>query len=102
MSDALPQAIEETLKAREKYAEVHSYERVRQTTVFLYRDGEDEIELGLFEGTVPVPVVGQKVTVWDVRAPLVVTDVLTHYGHGGPDSQHVSVVVYVDAPTGGR
>lgn len=97
MSD-LPDAITATMQARQRYEEEHSYDGVRQATTFLYRDGEQEVDLGQFAGPMPVPAVGQTVTVWDVTVPLVVTDVKIHYGHGDPSAQLVSVSVYVDVP----
>ncbi|MET8818473.1 hypothetical protein [Streptomyces rochei] len=98
MSDELPHAIKATLQARQRYEKERTYDSTRQVISFLYRDGDELIELGLFTGPMPVPVVGQTVTVWDVTVPLVVTDVHIHYGLGSPPAQLASVSVYVDVP----
>ncbi|MET9729256.1 hypothetical protein ABZZ79_00895 [Streptomyces sp. NPDC006458] len=105
MSSELPQAIETTLQARARNIELQDYGRVRQSTSFVYRDGDNEIDLAMFEGPMTVPVKGETVTLWDqMKAPLVVVDVVRHYGLGSSPgdtdsrAQHVSVVVYVDVP----
>lgn len=101
----LPQPIADALQRRQRNVELQDYGRVRQSTSFVYRDGDDELDLAMFEGPVPVPAKGETITLWnDMQAPLVVVDVVRHYGLGhSPEdadsrAQHVSVVVYVDVP----
>ncbi|MFK8906583.1 hypothetical protein [Streptomyces sp. YS-3] len=105
MDEQLPTAIEQTLVALNKMSEMRSYDHTRQVMTFLYQRGDEAIDLGLFEGPLPIPAVGQSVTLWTTGNPLVVTRVETHYGIGqhGDDKQGAqvaSVLVFVEPAAG--
>ncbi|WP_369384118.1 hypothetical protein [Streptomyces sp. cg36] len=101
MDKQLPNAIAQTLVALDKTAHTRGYEHTRQVMTFLYQQGNEAIDLGLFEGPLPIPVVGQTVTLWATGNPLLVTRIETHYGIGqhGDDTtsaQVASVLVFVE------
>ncbi|MEU1072774.1 MULTISPECIES: hypothetical protein [unclassified Streptomyces] len=101
MDKQLPAAIEQTLVARNHMNEARPYNHTRQVMTFLYQRGDEAIDLGLFEGPLPIPSVGQAVTLWITGNPLIVTRVETHYGIGqhGEDKQGAqvaSVLVFVE------
>lgn len=101
MDKELPTAIQQTLAALNKVNEARPYDHTRQVMTFLYQQGDEAIDLGLFEGPMPIPAVGQSVTLWTTGNPLTVTRVETYYGFGrhGEDShgaQLASVLVFVE------
>ncbi|MEU3375256.1 hypothetical protein ABZ734_33080 [Streptomyces sp. NPDC006660] len=100
-SMSLPDAITATLAAREKVDSEQDFARTRQIMTFVHAtDDAEAVELGMFEGPLPIPAVGQNVTLWVTGHPLVVQRVETHYGLGGADThpgreQVASVIVFV-------
>ncbi|MEV5279566.1 hypothetical protein [Streptomyces sp. NPDC052811] len=102
---SLPDAIAHTLAARDKADAEQDHGHTRQIMTFVHASGGHEaVELGMFEGPLPVPVVGQTVTLWATGHPLVVDRVETHYGLCDTETrprreQLASVIVFVSPPT---
>lgn len=95
MPSQLPASIESVLDVAKQARNERSYEGTRQFTAFIYRDGEEEIDLADFEGPMPVPAPGQTVALWTNKASLVVDHVETFYGLGQGGKQLASVQVFV-------
>lgn len=93
MTNPLPAEIDAVLAAQD--VNKQRYGVVRQSMWFLYEHGGGQVALGSIEGPAAIPVVGQTVSVWDQKIPLVVEDVTTHYGLGMEGEQLVSVEVHV-------
>ncbi|MFD7162449.1 hypothetical protein [Streptomyces violascens] len=102
---SLPDAITSTLAARDKVDFEQDFARTRQIMTFVHTtDSAEAVELGMFEGPLPIPAVGQAVTLWRTGHPLMVERVETHYGLGGADThpkreQVASVIVFVGPRT---
>ncbi|MFD7540951.1 hypothetical protein [Streptomyces sp. NPDC059819] len=102
---SLPDAITATLAARDKVDFEQDFARTRQIMTFVHRtEGAEAVELAMFEGPLPIPSVGQAVTLWITGHPLVVQRVETHYGLGGAEThpkreQVASVIVFVEPRT---
>ncbi|WP_282790952.1 hypothetical protein [Streptomyces sp. CC224B] len=100
MSKQLPASIESIREAAQQARTDRAYEKSRQFTVFIYSDGETEIELAEFEGPMPVPVPGQTVSLWTNKVSVVVDRIETFYGLGEGGTQLASVQVFVKATEG--
>lgn len=96
----LPGEIAGVLTERRRRTEGWDYSRARQSVAFLYDHDGEHVDLALFqseEGALPVPQVGQTVTLLN-KGPLIVDRVETDYGLGLDGEQHASVCVYVKLP----
>ncbi|GAA0453985.1 hypothetical protein ACFQ2B_27745 [Streptomyces stramineus] len=93
----LPREIGKVLKAAAEFEVPRWKVEPRQTLAFVYEHDGEEIELTRFSGDLPVPAVGQTVTLHNTKDPLIVDRVCTDYGIAG-DQQHASVSVYVRLP----
>lgn len=100
MATRLPAAVERATEAMAKVVSHQDDCRTVRMTFFVYDDGEKEHSLGLFYGDIPIPAVGQTVSLWEQGHRLGVARVHTSYGLQEADGekwpQVVSVTVFVE------